>query len=77
MEPIIEELANEFDNRVKIGKINVDQNRKIQSTFNISGVPTFILFKQGKILKRQIGAHSKQQLINMIKDVASIEMLNR
>jgi len=76
MEPIIDELAIEFDKRVKIGKINVDQNRKMQNTFNITGVPTFILFNQGKILKRQIGAHSKQQLINMVKDIIPIETLS-
>ena len=68
VEPVIEELAIELDN-MKIGKINVDQNPKIQASLNITGVPTFILFKDGRILKRGIGAHSKQQLINMIKDV--------
>jgi thioredoxin 1 len=68
VEPIIDELAVELDGKIKVGKINIDQNPKVRAMFNISGVPTFILFKKGKILKKVIGARSKQQLLDMIKE---------
>jgi len=66
MEPVIVELAAELNGRVKVGKINVDQNHKTAATLDILGVPTFILFKDGKILRREIGARSKQQLLKML-----------
>ena len=67
-ESVIEELADELKGKIKIGKLNVDQNPKIASEFNIGGVPTFILFKEGKVVKRETGARSKQQLLGMIKE---------
>ena len=70
VEPVIDELAVELDGKLKVGKINVDQNRKVGAMFDISGVPTFILFKEGKILRREIGARSKQQLLEMISKAA-------
>ncbi len=70
VEPVIDELAVELDGKIKVGKINVDQNRKVGAMFDISGVPTFILFKEGKTLGREIGARSKQQLLEMISKAA-------
>ena len=67
VEPVIDELTLELDGKIKVGKINVYHNCKVGAMFDISGVPTFILFKQGKILRREIGARSKQQLLEMIK----------
>lgn len=69
VEPVIEDLAVELDGKIKIGKINVDQNPQTAAEFGIAGVPTFILFKEGKVLKREVGAHSKQQLLRLIKEV--------
>lgn len=68
VEPVIDELATELDGKIKIGKINVDQNSKTKAMFNIFGVPTFILFKEGKIIRQEVGARSKQQLLMMIKE---------
>lgn len=68
IEPVIEELSSTLDGKIKIGKINVDQNPKTSAEFNIAGVPTFILFKGGKIVRRQVGACSKQQLLRMIEE---------
>ena len=71
-EPIIEEMARDFDGTVKIGKLNVDQNPEIRSMFNISGAPTFILFKEGQVLKRVVGARSKKQLLEMLEKALSL-----
>lgn len=73
VEPIIEELIAELDSKARIYKLNVDQNPQLRQEYNIGGVPTFILFKDGRILKREVGARSKSQLLEMIKEVARDE----
>lgn len=73
VEPVIAGLTSELDGRIKIGKINVDQNPKTSAEFKISGVPTFILFKKGEILTKAVGARSKQQLLVLIKE-AGVEV---
>ena len=62
------ELANHFDGKIKVGKLNVDQNPQTGSMFSIGGVPTFILFKNGQVLERIIGARSKKQLVEFIEN---------
>jgi len=68
VEPTIKELAEQFGNTMKIAKINTDQNPKTASAYNIMGVPTFALFKNGKELTRRIGAQSEHQLLNMFSE---------
>ena len=67
IEPIMDQLAQEFNGIVKVGKLNVDQNPEVRSMFNIAAAPTFILFKEGKILQRVIGSRSKKQLKQIIQ----------
>ncbi len=66
VEPTLSELAQNLQGKIKVGKINVDQNPYMATAYTIAGVPTFILFSDGKELTRRVGAQSKQQLINMI-----------
>mgnify|MGYP000557142746 CR=1 FL=1 len=73
IEPVIEELAKEYEDKVKIAKINVDQNPKAASKFQIKGVPTFILFNSSKIVQQRVGAQSKKQLEEMIERVEKWE----
>ncbi|MDD5454373.1 MAG: thioredoxin [Candidatus Ratteibacteria bacterium] len=73
IEPVIEELAEELDGKIKVGKLNIDQNPKTSAMFQIAGAPTLMLLKEGKILMREVGARSKQQLLEMIKK-AGIEI---
>ena len=65
-EPLIDKLAQEYDGKVKIGKINVDQNPKTASKYEIKGVPTFILFKSGEEINRRVAAQSEGQLRKML-----------
>jgi thioredoxin 1 len=67
VEPIVDKLTVELDGKMKIGKINVDQNPKTTAEFQISGVPTFLLFEKGKILNQAVGACSTQQLLEIVK----------
>jgi thioredoxin 1 len=64
--PILKEIAAELGERVKIIKIDVDQNSEIASRFNILGVPTLIIFKNGQVKYRQAGVHTKQQLMKIL-----------
>ena len=67
VEPVMDELAGRLKGKVKVGKLNVDQNQQTGATFTIAGAPTFILFKDGQILERVIGARSEAQLLELIE----------
>jgi thioredoxin 1 len=64
--PILKELAGEVSDKVRIIKIDVDKNPAIAQRYQIRGVPTLALFKDGQIVWKQAGMQSKQQLINVI-----------
>jgi thioredoxin 1 len=62
LSPIIDELAAEFAGRVKVGKLNVDQNSSIAERYGIRGIPTLIIFKSGDIVEQIVGVQSKEAL---------------
>ncbi len=64
--PILKQLAGEMGDRVKIVQIDVDRNPAVASQYQIQGVPTLMLFKEGKLRYRQSGMHSKAQLMNIL-----------
>jgi thioredoxin 1 len=64
--PILKEVANELGDRIKVIKIDVDQNSEIAGRYNIQSVPTLIMFKNGKQIWRQSGVVSKNQLYNIL-----------
>jgi thioredoxin 1 len=65
--PIVEELAKEFMGRVKVTKLNVDENPATPSQYGVRGIPTLILFKGGKIFDQIVGAVPKARLKAMIE----------
>jgi len=65
--PILEEVKNELNDNVKIIKIDVDKNQNLASKYQVRGVPTMMIFKNGSQLWRQSGVLQKQDLINIIK----------
>ena len=65
--PIIEELAEEFSGKVKIGKINVDTDGDLASNYAVVSIPTVMLFADGKIAERLVGANPKEAYIQMIE----------
>jgi len=60
--PILDEIAKEYEGRLKIAKINVDQNQSVPAKFGIRGIPTLMLFKNGNVEATRVGALSKSQL---------------
>ena len=67
MGPIIEELADEYDGKVKVGKVNVDEEPELSKAFKIMSIPTIVLIKNGKIVNQVVGAKSKNILEEMLK----------
>jgi thioredoxin 1 len=60
--PILDDLAKDYDGRVQIAKMNVDENRDVPAQFGIRGIPTLMLFKGGELVATKVGAMPKAQL---------------
>ncbi len=67
--PIVEELAKEYEGKIKVGKLNVDENNKTAEDYGIMSIPSLVFFKDGKPLKTVIGAQSKENLKKEIEEV--------
>ncbi len=67
MAPIIEELANEMDGKIKIGKLNVDENPTTAGHFNIMSIPTMLVFKNGMVAEQIVGGMTKEALKEKIE----------
>ena len=64
---IIEELAKEYHTKIKIGKLNIDENQGVPTQYGIMSIPTLMFFKNGKIMEQSIGVVSKHQLKQKIE----------
>ncbi|HWV14142.1 MAG TPA: thioredoxin TrxA [Cellvibrio sp.] len=64
--PILDDLAEQYAGKVKIAKIDVDSNKEVPGKFNIRGIPTLLLFKNGQVEATKVGALSKAQLVEFI-----------
>lgn len=70
MAPHLEAVAEELTGKVRVAKINVDENPMSASKYGVRGLPTLMLFKGGKVVDTQLGAMSKQRIADWIKDHA-------
>lgn len=66
MSPTIDAIAQEYDGRVKVGKLNVDHNGQTAMRYNIRGIPTLLLFKGGKVVDQRVGAMGKSDVQKML-----------
>ncbi len=64
LDPLIKQLAEEWQGRVKVVKLDADQSPNILMQYNVLGIPTLLLFKEGKLVERLTGYQSKDKLIN-------------
>ncbi|MDE2590761.1 MAG: thioredoxin [Patescibacteria group bacterium] len=67
--PIVEEIAKEYEGKVKVGKLNVDENPDVSSTYGIMSIPTLLLFKKGQPAKTLIGAQPKDVLKKAVDEI--------
>ena len=65
--PVIDELASHYAGRLKVAKINVDENRDTAMKYNVRGIPNLILFKNGESQQQIVGAVAKQELVSAIE----------
>ena len=66
--PILDEVSTTYDGKLQITKMNVDENREIPAQFGIRGIPTLMLFKDGKLAATKVGALSKSQMAAFIDE---------
>ena len=64
--PVIEELANEYEGKAIIGKLDIDSNQESSVKYGVRSIPTILTFKDGEIIDRQVGAVPKKTLTNVI-----------
>ncbi len=67
--PMLKDIAKTYGDKLKVAKINVDQEPDLALKFNINSMPTLLIFKNGQVVKQQIGAMPKPMLEKMIKEV--------
>ena len=67
--PILKEVASELGDRVRVIKIDVDQNPELANRYKVQGVPTLMIFKNGEMKYRQAGLHTKQQVLDAVSNL--------
>jgi thioredoxin 1 len=66
MEPTIDRIAQDYAGKVRVGKLNVDENGGIAMQYNIRGIPTLLLFKGGQVVEQRVGAVGKSEVQKML-----------
>ncbi|WP_295895223.1 thioredoxin [uncultured Bartonella sp.] len=66
--PSLEEIATELQGKVKVAKINIDENPELATQFGVRSIPTLLLFNNGEIVSNMVGAAPKSRLLDWIKD---------
>ncbi len=65
--PIIDELADKYEGKIKIAKVNIDECKDLAQKFNVSSIPTIILMNKGEIIEQQVGALPKASIEDMLQ----------
>lgn len=69
--PILDELAAEYDGKVRIGKVNIDEQQALAAQYGIQAIPTLLIFKQGQVIEQVTGLRSKRELKTKLDQAAS------
>jgi len=69
LDPVVEDIAGLYDGKLKVGKMNTDDNRETAAKYGIMSIPTLLLFKGGKIEERIVGAQPKKAIVEKIDGV--------
>lgn len=71
MTPIVDEISESFKGKVKVVKINIDENPNIPTQYGIRGIPTFIVFKDGQAVETKVGGMSKTQFTEWVSKITT------
>lgn len=66
LSPIVEEIANEYDGEIKVGKVNVDEENELASIFNVSSIPMLVVMNKGKAIKSSVGYVTKEKVFELL-----------
>ena len=67
MLPVIDDIAKELDGKVKVGKVNVDNNQELAIQYDVMSIPTIMVFENGKAIKTFVGVTDKQEILEVLK----------
>lgn len=67
--PVIEEIAKEYEGKIKVGKVNIDENPTLAQKYGIMSIPTFLLFQNGQEVKREVEFTGKEGIIKLISNI--------
>lgn len=67
--PVIEEIAGEYDGKVKVGKVDVDKNQETAMKFGVRSIPTLLILKGGKVVNQIVGAVPKKDITGMLDEI--------
>ena len=70
--PVIEEIAEDYSGEIKVGKLNVDENPGASSAYDVRSIPTLIVFKDGAVLDRIVGALPKNHITDLVDSVVEL-----
>ena len=67
--PVIEEIAKECSDKVKVGKVNVDDNQELAIKYGVMSIPTLLFFKNGNLVNTVVGFHSKSEIVEILNNI--------
>ena len=70
MGPVVESLAKEYDGRIKVGKVNIDEQPELAQRYGVMSIPYFAFMKNGNIVSDELGAIPKERLVKKIEEIA-------
>ncbi len=65
--PIVAEIAEEYEGKVKVGKVNVDEEPELANAFRVSSIPTLVVMKNGEVVKRAVGYQPKEKIEELLR----------
>ena len=65
--PVLEEIADEYDGKILVGKVNVDEEPDLTMQYNVSSIPTLMVFKNGQLVNKAVGYREKDEILKMLK----------
>lgn len=67
MTPVVEQIAKDMDGKAKVCKVNIDEEQDLAMEYGIMSIPTFLIFKDGKVVNSAVGVRDKQELMNLLQ----------
>lgn len=66
MAPVVEQLASEYDGRIKVGKVNIDESADLAMKYGVMSIPTLIVFSKGQVIRKEVGVQTKATIMKAI-----------